>query len=157
MDQKTINYVRLEFDTETIDRLYGYCREHKLGLFDGAGENAVAAADFKFHLTVIYSSVAHPNFVEGEYDIRPLEMQPEELRMFGPNNEIAAIKLKKNPGFANLFDHYRTTYGHVSDYPLNPHVSIRGSNAGYAARLPAIPMPDFPLIANRLIHQIKQA
>ena len=158
MESNLINYVRLEFDNRTTERLFDYCRINKLGLLDSEDESSpVSSEDYKFHITVMYSKVAHPKFVDGEYDVYPFSLKPDVLQMFGPNHDILAIKLKQEKLFSNLFEYYEDSYGHVSDFPCNPHVSIRGSNAGYKDRLPNIPLPDFNLVVNRLIHKVKEA
>lgn len=157
MESNLINYVRLEFDNRTTERLFDYCRKHKLGLLDAEDQSSVLPEDYKFHITVMYSKVAHPKFVDGEYDIYPFSLKPDALQMFGPNHDVLAIKLKHEKLFSNLFEYYGSTYGHVSDFPCNPHVSIRGSNAEYKDRLRSIPLPDFYLIVNKLIHKVKTA
>lgn len=155
MENKLINYVRLEFDNRTNERLFEYCQNNRLGLLDVEDQSSVSAVDFKFHITVIYSKVAHSKFLDGEYDIYPFALKPDVLQMFGPNHDILALKLKQEKLFSNLFEYYVNSYGHISDFPCNPHVSIRGSNAGYKGRLRSIPLPDFNLVADKLIHKVK--
>jgi hypothetical protein len=121
---------------------------------DVPDQDSVLVDDFKFHITVMYSKVAHNKFMDGEYDIYPFTLKPESLQMFGPNNDILAIKLRQEKLFKNLFDYYCNSYGHISDFPCNPHVSIRGSSEDYKDRIRSIPLPDFNLVVNKLIHKV---
>lgn len=157
MECDLINYVRLEFDNRTTERLFDYCRKNKLGLLDTEDASSVLPEDCKFHITVMYSKLAHPKFEDGLYNIYPFALKPDALQMFGPNHDILAIKMKQDKLFSNLFDYYSKSYGHISDFPCNPHVSIRGSNAGYKDRLKSIPLPDFNLVVDKLIHKVKTA
>lgn len=156
MEKQKIDFVKLEFDDRTTELLFDFCRIHRLGLANVDDQSSLSAADFRFHVTVMYSKVTSPKFPEGEFDVDPLILQPDSFDMFGPNADILALKLHHDGALADLFDHYGNTYGHVSDFvPYRPHVSIRGSGVGMKDRILRLPLPDFDLRAHRLIHKVK--
>jgi 2'-5' RNA ligase len=153
-----IDFAKLELDEQTTELLFEFCRTHRLGLADVDDQSSLSAADFKFHVTVMYSKVTSPMFPEGERDFSPHVLQPEGFDLFGPENDILVLKLQCDDVLAGLFDHYRVTYGHVSDFmPFRPHITVRGGDAGLKDRIAAIPLPDFDLRASRLIHKVKAA
>ncbi|MCV9964089.1 hypothetical protein OIU34_19595 [Pararhizobium sp. BT-229] len=153
-----IDFSKIEFDDLTTRRLFDFCVTHRLGLADVADQSPLSPADFKFHVTIMYSKVTNPMFEEGERDFTPHVLTPDAFDMFGPNNDILVLKLRLDDVLASLFDHYREAYGHVSEFmPFQPHISIRGSGIGAKDRIESIPMPDFELRARRLIQRIKTA
>lgn len=155
MDSKVINYAKLTLDNRTTERLFDFCREHQLGLLGGDDQAQVSADDFGFHITVMYSQVAHPQFKDGVYDIYPMSLRVDMFSMFGPNHDILALKLKKEKLFINLHEYYLQTYGHVSDFPANPHISIKGSKVEDKERVYRLPRPTFDIVANKLTHKVK--
>lgn len=151
-----VDFVKLEFDEGTNERLLDYCKAHRLGHADRDDQSALSAADFGFHVTVMYSKETNPAFPVGEFDVGPYRLRPEAFDMFGPDREILVLKLRRDKPLTELFDHYRNAYGHVSDFmPYLPHVSIHGSGAEVKDRLSRIPLPDFELCANKLIQKVK--
>lgn len=149
-----IDFVKLEFDDETEERLFEFCREHHLGLAD----SYQSPKDFKFHVTVMYSKATNPDFPEGERDFASQDLRPESFDMFGPENNLLALRVHRSEALLSLFDHYLSTYGHVSEFmPYRPHVTIRGCGADVAKRIKSFPLPDFDLRAVRLVHKVKLA
>lgn len=158
MEPQKIDFAKLELDDRSTELLFDFCKVHRLGLADVDDQSPLSAADFKFHVTVIYSKRTNPEFQEGEFEVDAISLKPESFALFGPNADILALKLHPDATLTGLFDHYRSTYGHVSDFmPYRPHVSIRGSNAGLKDRLKDIPLPDFDLRADRIVHKLKIA
>lgn len=153
-----IDFVKLEFDGLTTDRLIEFCKVHRLGLAGTGQAEPLTKDDFGFHLTVMYSRVNSPKFEVGETQVHPYRLRPASFDVFGPNGDILVLKMHRDKELLDLFEHYRTTYGHVSDFPdYAPHVSIRGSDEGQRARFREIPLPDFDLFADRLVHKLKDA
>lgn len=153
-----IDFSKLEFDDLTTTRLFDFCMVHRLGLADAEDRSSLSPGDFKFHVTVMYSKVTNPAFKEGEREFAPHVLTPDAFDMFGPDNDILVLKLRRDEVLTGLFDHYRDTYGHVSEFmPFQPHISIRGSGIGARDRIGSLPMPDFELNAERLIQKIKSA
>ena len=151
-----IDFAKLEFDDETEESLLAFCKAHRLGLADVDDQSLLKAKDFKFHVTVMYSKVTHPEFRDGETDFLAHVVQPVSYDMFGPDRDLLVLRLHADKVLTNLFDHYVSRYGHVSDFaPFNPHVTIRGSSASARDRLAALPLPDFELRATRLTHKVK--
>lgn len=151
------DFAKLLFDEASNDRLFDFCKTHRLGLADVEDQSSLAPKDFKFHLTVMYSRVENPLFEVGEREIDPLTVETESFDLFGPGNDLLVLRLKQHPDLSAMFEHYRETYGHVYDFPVfRPHVTIKGSSAGVRHRIGSIPLPDFPLLANRLEHKIKR-
>lgn len=151
-----IDFAKLEFDDETQERLFAFCKAHRLGLADVDDQSHLKPKDFKFHITVMYSKVTNPEFMEGETDFFSHVVQPVSYDMFGPDLDLLVLRLEADEALTNLFDHYVSRYGHVSDFiPYKPHVTIRGSSAGARERLAALPLPDFELRATRLTHKVK--
>lgn len=149
-----IDFAKLEFDDTTEDRLFDFCRAHRLGL----AEAYQSPKDFKFHVTVMYSKVTNPDFPEGERDFEPQNLRAECFDMFGPDNDLLALRLHRSEALLSLFDHYLSTYGHVSEFkPYRPHITIRGCAPDVQKRIKGIPLPDFDLHAVRLIHKVKLA
>lgn len=149
-----IDFAKLEFDDATEERLFEFCRTHHLGLAD----SYLSPKDFKFHVTVMYSKVTNPDFPEGDRDFAPQDLRPECFDMFGPENTLLALRLQRSEALLSLFDHYLSTYGHVSEFmPYRPHVTIRGCSPDVAKRIRSIPLPGFDLRAVRLVHKCKLA
>lgn len=151
-----IDYARLEFDQKTTGNLFDFCLEHRLGLADVDDQSTLSPADFKFHLTVIYSKVPSPSFQEGEQDFTPHILEARTFDMFGPDEDVLVLKIKLDDVLANLNEHYKVVYGHVPAFdPFRPHITFRGSNAEDKARIRTLPVPRFELRADKLIHKIK--
>lgn len=151
-----IDYARLEFDEETTRNLFDFCLEHSLGLADVEDRSELTAADFKFHLTLIYSRVTSPLFQEGEQDFSAHILEPMAFDMFGPDEDVLVLKIKADTVLTSLNAHYKAVYGHVSAFdPFRPHITFRGSNAEDKARIKTFPVPRFELRADKLIHKIK--
>jgi 2'-5' RNA ligase len=151
-----IDFAKLEFDDATEGLMFEFCKTHRLGLADLDDRSSLSPGDFKFHVTVMYSKVTNPMFPEGARDFVPHVLRPERFDMFGADNDILVLRLYRDDVLAALFDHYRETYGHVSEFmPYRPHVTIRGSGAGVKDRLQQLPLPDFDLRALRLVHKVK--
>ncbi len=149
-----IDFSKLEFDDATEQRLFDFCRTHHLGLAD----SYLSPKDFKFHVTVMYSKVTNPDFPEGERDFAPQVLRAESFDLFGPDNNLLALRLHRSESLQTLFEHYQTTYGHVSEFmPYRPHITIRGCDLDVKKRIKSIPLPDFDLRAVRLIHKVKLA
>lgn len=157
MVSNLVNYVYLQFDTLTNARLFEYCRRNRLGLLDREDQSSVKIVDYKFHLTVMCSKNVSPKFENGVYDIYPFSFTSESLQMLGFNLDVLGIKLQHEKLYDNLFDYYRKTYGHSSDFVNNPHISIRGSDATYKERIGDIPLPDFTMFVDKLVHEVKHA
>jgi 2'-5' RNA ligase len=153
-----IDYARLEFDKETASNLFNFCLEHRLGVADVDDQSKVSLDDFKFHVTVIYSRTTHPDFHEGDRDFKPHILQPDAFDLFGPDKDLLVLKIQCDTVLLELNEHYKATYGHVSDYtPYRPHLTIRGPISSVRDRIKEIPLPEFELRADRLIHKIKIA
>jgi len=151
-----IDYARLEFDKETASNLFDFCLEHNLGLADIEDKSKLTAADFKFHLTVIYSRVPNPAFREGEQDFTAHVLEPMAFDMFGPDKDVLVLKIKPDSVLTSLNEHYKMVYGHVSDFdPYRPHITFRGNKAADKAKLKLLSLPSFQLRADKLIHKIK--
>jgi 2'-5' RNA ligase len=152
-----IDYSKIEFDDLTQKRLFDFCLTHRLGLADIDDQSSLAPADFKFHVTIMYSKVNNPMFEDGVRDVSPHVFSPEAFDLFGPNNDILVLKLSLDGVMKNLFNHYRDTYGHISEFmPFQPHISIRGGAIGVRDRIASLPMPDFELRAQRLVQKRKE-
>ncbi|NTF16823.1 hypothetical protein G6L37_00090 [Agrobacterium rubi] len=152
-----IDFVKLEFDDETQGRLFEFCRIHKLGLADCGDPSRLTSKDFKFHVTIMYSAVTSQLFREGEFRLHvPCILTPVSYDMFGPENDKLVVLIDPRKDLSDLFEHYGSTFGHVSDFtPFRPHLTIRGTSAGAKDRMSTLPLPDFALRANRLIHKVK--
>jgi hypothetical protein len=145
-----VDFVKLGFDTETRDRLFEFCLKNRLGIANVDDQSVLKPGDFKFHVTVMYSRVTNEAFQEGEFDISEV-LRPSEYALFGPDENLLVLRLHKDDYLRDLHDHYRETYGHVSDFdPYQPHVTIKGGNS--------IPrsFPPFNLRVDRLIHRRKE-
>lgn len=153
-----IDCARLEFDAETVYNLFDFCREHRLGIAADDNQSKITPDDFKFHVTVIYSRITNPFFQEGNQDFTPHILQPDEFDLFGPEEDLLVLKIRCDAMLLELNEHYKQTYGHVSDFtPYRPHLTIRGRIEGVRDRISEIPLPKFALRADRLIHKIKNA
>jgi 2'-5' RNA ligase len=153
-----IDFAKLQFDELTTDRLFEFCMSNRLGLASSEERSNLKPANFKFHVTIMYSKVKSLGFKEGEMGFGPHVLIPEAFDMFGPENDILVLKLRRDNVLEALFDHYRDTYGHVSDFmPFQPHISIRGSSVGVRDRIASLPMPHFDLRADRLVQKVKSA
>jgi 2'-5' RNA ligase len=151
-----IDYARLEFDAETKGNLFDYCLENRVGLADVDNQSSLSPADFKFHLTVIYSSVTNPSFLEGEQDFKPHLLEAKAFDMFGPDEDVLVLKIKLDDVLTSLNEHYKATYGHIPVFdPFRPHITFRGSNSEDKTRVKKLPVPMFDLRADKLIHKIK--
>lgn len=151
-----IDYVRLEFDATTKGNLFQFCLEQRLGLADVGDQSPLTTDHFKFHVTIMYSKVTNSAFEEGIRDFKPHILQPDAFDMFGPEKDHLVLRLHPDTVLTELHDYYRLTYGHVSDFsPFLPHLTIRGSDAKAKNRIDTLPLPNFELRAERLIHQIK--
>jgi hypothetical protein len=152
-----IDFVKLVLQEQTNESLLEFCKTHRLGLADTDDQSSLSAADFKFHVTVMYSKVTNPAFREGECDFVHHVLQPEAFDMFGPNHDILALGLHADGVLTGLFDFYGEAYGHVSDFmPYRPHITIRGGNADMRSRIGSIPLPDFELRTHRIVHKVKK-
>ena len=151
-----IDYARLEFDDETTQNLYEFCLEHNLGLADVKDRKRLKAADFKFHVTVIYSRVTSPAFQEGEQDFAAHILEPMSFDMFGPDEDVLVLKIEPDAVLTRLNTHYKTVYGHIPAFdPFRPHLTFRGSNSADKAKIKTLPVPLFQLRTDKLIHKIK--
>lgn len=148
-----IDYAKLTFDVGTERQLFDFCREHNLGHAAAYGE----PGDFKFHVTVMYSSVTSPLFQEGVVrGFSPLVLRPDCWDLFGSERNHLVLKLHLTTELSDLYSHYCETYGHVSDFtPYRPHVTISGGGASDERRLTKIPVPAFDLMADKLVHKVK--
>ncbi|TLX17074.1 hypothetical protein [Rhizobium sp. MHM7A] len=153
-----IDYSRLEFDEQTTNNLFDFCLAHRLGLADIDDQSKLRVDEFKFHMTIMYSKVMSPLFREGLQEFTPHILQPETFAMFGPNEDMLVLKLHCDDVLNELFMHYRSVYGHVSDFmPFRPHITMRGNSAGVRERIKTLPLPEFAIRADRLIHKVKTA
>jgi hypothetical protein len=153
-----IDFSKLEFDDLTTERLFDFCMDHRLGLADVDDRSSLTPRHFKFHVTIMHSKVTNSLFEEGEQKFGPHLLMPVAFDLFGPNNDILALKLRADAVLTDLFGHYGNKYGHVSEFmPFQPHVSIRGGNAGVKDRIGLLPMPAFDLRAERLVQKKKIA
>jgi 2'-5' RNA ligase len=151
-----IDYARLEFDEATTGNLFDFCLQHRLGLADVEDRSKLKPADFKFHLTIIYSRVTNPDFNEGEQDFSAHILEPMTFDMFGPDEDVLVLKIKPDGVLVNLNEHYKAAYGHVPAFdPFRPHITFRGSNAADKPKIKALTVPTFQLRADKLIHKIK--
>ena len=148
-----IDYAKLTFDDETERLLFDFCRELDLGHAAAYGE----PGDFKFHVTVMYSSVTSPHFKEGLVEgFSPLILRPECWDLFGSEGNHLVLRLHLGQELSELYGHYPKTYGHVSDFaPYRPHVTIAGGETSDRRRLAKIPVPSFALRADKLVHKVK--
>lgn len=155
-DFPVIDYARLEFDETTTNHLFQFSLDHNLGLADVKDRSRLKVDDFKFHLTIIYSRVNSPYFLEGEQDFSGHILQPTTFDMFGPNEDVLVLKIKADAVLTSLNAHYKDVYGHVPAFdPFRPHITFRGSNSSNKAKIEKLPVPSFQLRADRLIHKIK--
>lgn len=151
-----IDYARLEFDKMTTKNLFEFCLEHRLGLADVEDQSKLKAADFKFHLTIIYSRVTNPDFQEGDQDFAGHLLEPTTFDMFGPEEDVLVLKIKPDAVLTSLNAHYKDVYGHIPAFdPFRPHITFRGSNAEDKVKIEKLPVPSFQLRADKLIHKVK--
>ncbi len=155
-DFPVIDYARLEFDEATTQNLFDFCLEHKLGLADVEDQSKLKAADFKFHVTIIYSRATNPSFPEGDQVFTGHTLEATTFDMFGPDEDVLVLKIKPDAVLTSLNAHYKDVYGHVPAFdPFRPHITFRGSNAEDKAKIASLPVPSFQLYADKLIHKIK--
>lgn len=147
------------FDKETEERLFEFCKTHRLGLASDGDHSRLKLKDFKFHVTIMYSKVTSPDFIEGEFALpAPHVVRPMSYDLFGPDLDLLVIRLVPDAVLSGLFEHSVTDYGHVSDFmPFRPHVTIRGSSADIRDRLSLLPLPDFDLRAERVVQKVKES
>ena len=150
-----VDYTKLMFDVATTERLFAFCKRHRLGLADVPDQSGLSADEFGFHVTVMYSKVAHPSFKEGVIGFGPHVVVPIAFEMFGPAKDLLALTLRSDPILDGLLRHYRETYGHVSDFAFSPHVTIPGEVSRLRGRSHELPLPDFELRLDRLVQRVK--
>lgn len=150
------DYARLEFEEETADRLFGYCMDHDLGLAGGGHRDSLTVADFAFHVTLVYSSVSHPSFRDASFAVEPLRLLPKRFQIFGAEEPRVVLEFELDSALLALFESYVANFGHRPDFdPYRPHLTFRGSNGAGEADLDGLPLPDFPIVASRVVHEVR--
>jgi hypothetical protein len=149
-----VDYSRLEFDEGTESALFEYALVHKLGLAASDIGTSLGPKDFKFHVTIFYSSVQHVDFQPGRFDIEPIDLIPKQFQLFGELNDHLVVELVPSDALLAVRDHYRIRYGHISDFePYRPHITFRGPPVPGFTGLESLSLPAFKLRACRIIHE----
>lgn len=151
-----IDLVTLGFDKETEENLFSYCKINHLGIATRENQDALTIADFKFHVTVMYSLTHNPLFLEGEKLCEPFLCKPIEFDFFGPERNLLVLKLAESADLLTLHAEYIKLYEHKSAYdPFRPHLTIKGAGLECKDRISEIRLPDFDIRATKITHRIK--
>lgn len=150
------NYSRLEFDGPTERNLLDYCLRNEIGLAQKGATKRPSATDFKFHATIVYSAVTHPDFLDESFDTEPLQLVPRQFQIFGADEPRLVLEFELDDALEALFRGYLETFGHQPDYrPYRPHLTFKGTK-GLVEIVPTdLAMPDFPIVASRIVHEVR--
>lgn len=150
------NYSRLEFDAETEAHLFDYSVRNRLGIANRESGDEPKVEDFRFHVTLVYSGVTHPSFHDGSFDIEPFRLLPKRFQIFGAAEPRLVLEFRLDERLQGLFQHYREAFGHQPDFePFRPHVSIKGTKGADDSLALGLDMPDFPMRACRIVHEVR--
>jgi hypothetical protein len=150
------NYSRLEFEAATAERLYDYCMRNRLGIAKGENAKSLTVEDFRFHVTLVYSSVTHPSFQDISFGIEPLHLLPKQFQIFGFNEPRLVLEFELDEALQTLFQHYKQTFGHQPDYdPYRPHLTFEGTKGASDSILHGLAMPNFPIRACRIVQEVR--
>lgn len=150
------NYSRLEFDDRTAGLLFDFCVENRLGIASADGAGNISAKDFKFHVTLIYSAVTHPSFLDTSFEIDPIQLIPKQFQCFGSDERQLVLEFDVDARLQSLFRHYEETFGHKSDFhPYRPHLTIKGTRGADDESFRGLTIPRFPMTACRIVHEVR--
>lgn len=116
-------FVALIPSDDTIKSLNKYCYDNKIfQTVDYNGEQLVEP--FDFHITIYYSKT-DSKLIDGIYDIDPINIEPKNIKMLGPDKNILTVECKLTKELDVLKDFYNLVYGLKSDWPnFIPHISL---------------------------------
>ena len=140
VDENKTVFVYLRLSDETRNNLKLFCEEHGISYKDdGTG----------FHVTIFYAEQCKIDLKDREYDSGEITFRPLRMNVIGKNNNCLVIEVQPTVETIELRILFEQ-FGLRDQWPAwKPHITL--SYEWYDGSADRPPMPDFPLIADKLI------
>lgn len=144
--------IKLDCTGETQKLLLDYCQSYGFDVTKTFGGNDIAPEAFKFHVTILASENL-AQFSNGSRPIPEIETTARHFQILGVDRDFPTIRLNLTEPIAVIREFYevveqlRPTF---QDYA--PHITLSYNWFG-TPDLDLIPLPDFPIVFDKLIIQ----
>lgn len=139
-------FVGAFFDDETNERLMQYAKEHGFDLTQSFSGETIMEKDFDFHITILFEKVELEEKESETLWISPFQVQVIGFDKFGENHNIPVMLIAS----ADIERYRERMVASETPRPYRQHISL-----SYVDRpILDLPIPDFPIVVNRIIEKI---
>jgi hypothetical protein len=147
--QSNKKFVGLFFSEETNTQLKQWAVGNGFDLSKSYSGEDQDPDDFDFHTTIFFTTNEHMTPV-GEYFIEPISLKAESMGILGADKQIPVIHVELHTKLEAIRNLYFAS-GYRDAWPdYKPHISASYSYNGTPS-LPAVKLPDFDIVANRIV------